>query len=64
MTSSLRPFGTVSISTSVTKPYLYSCFAICSWMTVLDTMGTPPVFGKRNSHYNDVIYIFGRASGE
>src|SRR5947208_3453045 len=47
-TSSLRPFGTVSSSRSATKPYLYSCLAICSWSTLFETMGTPPIFGERN----------------
>src|SRR5438445_11993234 len=62
--SSLRPFGAVSSSRSETKPYLYSCFAICSWITLLETMVRPPVFEKRNVDYNVVIYIFGRACGE
>src|SRR5258708_27372172 len=33
-TSSLRPFGMVSLSTSVTKPYLYSRLASCSMVSV------------------------------
>src|SRR5262249_61729278 len=32
--SSLSPFGIVSVSTSVTKPYLYSRFASCSIVSV------------------------------
>jgi Fe-S cluster assembly protein SufB len=34
MTSSLSPFGTVSVSTSVKNPYLYSRVASCSMVSV------------------------------
>src|SRR2546422_904336 len=37
--SSLRPFGALSSSKAEAKPYLYSCFAICSLSTLLETLG-------------------------
>src|SRR5512138_1691231 len=40
-TSSLSPLGTVSVSTSVTKPYLYSWFANASMVSV-DVLIVPP----------------------
>jgi len=41
-TSTLRPFGTVSASTSVTKPYWYSRLASSSIVRVAVVIGGPP----------------------
>src|SRR2546428_69590 len=55
---------TLSRTASTATPARRSCFSICSWITLLETMVRPPVFEKRNVDYNVVIYIFGRACGE
>src|SRR3954462_15313259 len=52
-TSSFRPLAIVSLSTSLTKPYLYSRWAICSMVSVAVAIGFERASGARYT-LNDV----------
>src|SRR5437879_6547600 len=53
---------TLSRTASTATPARRSCSI--SGIPLLETIGGPPVFEKRNVDYNVVIYIFGRTCGE